>query len=275
MGKFLPTSFDPQYAIVTVIAGRGEYPLLLAQRIKARGIACRLIVLEGETSEELQSLFQKNERATVGVGQLGKVLRLLKAFRTTDVMLAGQVRPMRLFHGLKLDLLALRLFRKIKERNAQTLFSTVCEQIELSGMRVLDARSFMEEDLVVRAKKFPVNRDTLEHGIRMASEIAHLEIGQGVIVKDGTVLCVEGFDGTDAMLRRAKEFNLDGMLLVKTSKVHHDFRFDVPIFGATTLRLLKEAGIRAVALKSGETLILRQKEILAQAKKMGVSIFGY
>ncbi|MDE6575920.1 MAG: UDP-2,3-diacylglucosamine diphosphatase LpxI, partial [Opitutales bacterium] len=269
MGRFLPVAFDPKSATIAIIAGRGEYPLLLAQRVKARGINCRLIALEGEASEELQALFSKSEQAKANVGQLGKVLRLLKSFRATDVLMAGQIRPMRLFHGLKLDLLSFRLLQKLKERNAQTLFSTVCEQIEASGIRVLDARSFMEEDLVVRAKKFPVDRDALEHGIRIATEVARLEIGQSVIVKNGTVLCVEGFDGTDAMLRRAKELKLEGMLFVKTSKVRHDFRFDVPIFGMTTLRLLREANIRAAALKSGETIILRQKEVLSQAKKMG------
>ena len=275
MESFLPEDFDPRSVLITVIAGRGDYPYLLSQRIKERGIACRLISLNGEASEALRELFSPDEIANANIGQLGKVLRLLKDFGTTHVLLAGQIKPLRLFKDFKPDWRAFCLLRKIKERNAETLFSEVCAQIESRGITVLDARSFMEDDIVARAGKFPIDRHVVEHGIYIATEIARLNIGQSVIVKNGTVLCVEGFDGTDGMIRKAGEFHVDDMVFVKTSKPHHDFRFDVPIFGETTLKLLHESGIRYAALEAGKTIILNQKSVLQRAKELGITIFGY
>jgi DUF1009 family protein len=278
MGKvesFLPKNFEKEQAIVTIIGGRGEYPVRLAERVASSGIRCNLLALEGEATPELFEQFPEKNRAKISVGQLGKMLKTLKNFGTTDVILAGQIKPIRLFRDLHLDLRALCLLRKIRERNADTIFSTVCEQIEGAGMRILDARSFMEADIVVRSEKFPLKRHIVEHGIYIASEIARLNIGQSVIVKNGTVLCVEGFDGTDAMIRHAQTFGLDEMLFVKTSKPHHDFRFDIPIFGMQTLELMKESGIHFAALDAERTIILNQNLVLEWAEKLGIKIFGY
>jgi DUF1009 family protein len=273
--SFLPTNFEKERVVITIIAGRGEYPVLLADRVMAQGIRCNLIALEGETAPELFERFSEKNRVKVHVGQLGKVLKILKNFETTDVLLAGQIRPMRLFSDLRLDWRALCLLRKIKERNADTIFSTICEQIEKIGMRVLDARSFMDADIVVRSEKFPLKGHVVAYGIYIASEIARLNIGQSVIVKNGTILYVEGFDGTDAMIRRAQNLKLDGMLFVKTSKPHHDFRFDVPVFGIQTLALMKESGIHFAALEADRTIILNQGMVLQRAEKLGIKIFGY
>jgi DUF1009 family protein len=275
MERFLPRDFEKERAVIAIIAGGGEYPMRLAERIMAQGIRCNLMALEGETTPALLEQFSEKNRAKVPVGQLGKMLKILKNFGTTDVILAGQIRPIRLFRGLHLDLRALCLLRKIRERNADTIFSTICEQIEKMGMRILDARSFMEADMVVRSEKLPLKRHVVEHGIYIASEIARLNIGQSVIVKNGTVLCVEGFDGTDAMIRHAQTLGFDEMLFVKTSKPHHDFRFDVPIFGMQTLELMRESGIYFAALEAERTIILNQSLVLRRAEKLGIKIFGY
>jgi DUF1009 family protein len=273
--SFLPKNFEKESTILAIIAGRGEYPMLLAERVMAQGVRCKLIALEGETAPELFEKFSEEDRGKVHVGQLGKTLKILKSLKITDVILAGQVKPARLFRDLRPDWRALCLLRKIKERNADTIFSTVCDQIERIGIRALDARSFMESDGVIRSSNFPLKRHVVEHGIYIASEIARLNIGQSVIVKNGTTLCVEGFDGTDAMIRHAQTLGLDGMLFVKASKPHHDFRFDVPVFGLKTLELMRESGIQFAALEAERTIILNQNLVLQRAEKLGIKIFGY
>jgi DUF1009 family protein len=275
MKCFLPSDFHPEEAIIAIIAGGGKYPALLAERVMAQGIRCKLMASDGETNPELFEQFAEKDRAKVSVGQLGKVLKILKNFGTTDVILAGQIKPIRLFRDLHLDLRALCLLRKIRERNAGTIFSAVCDQIEKTGIRILDARSFMEPDIAVRSEKFPLERRVVEHGIYIASEIARLNIGQSVIVKNGTVLCVEGFDGTDAMIRHAQTFSFDEMLFVKTSSPCHDFRFDVPVFGIQTLELMGKSGIRFAALEAERTIVLNQGLVLQRAGALGIKIFGY
>jgi DUF1009 family protein len=275
MENFLPSDFSDEQSVVGVIAGRGEYPALLVERILARGIPCRLVALEGETSPDLWENFPRDQRAEIAIGRLGRALQVLKRFNISDVILAGQVKPLRLFKDLRLDWRALCLLRGLKQRNAYTIFSIICQEIEKAGIRVLDARSFMEADIVQRAKDFPLKRHVVEHGIYIASEIARLDIGQSVIVKNGTVLCVEGFDGTDALIRRAQSLEMADLLLVKTSRPRHDFRFDVPVFGMRTLELMGAAGIRYGALESGRTIILNRDRVLARAEALGIKIFGY
>lgn len=274
MKSFFPDHFNPQSAVVAVIAGRGQYPLLLLKRILQQGISCRLVALKGETDPSLRSMLPAEHSTEIHIGQLGKLLSWLVQSQSTHVMLAGQVKPTRLF-SLKPDLRALFLLSQLKERNASTIFGTLCSQIEKRGITVLDARCFMECDIVQPSSHFPLKRHEVEFGIQMASEIARLNIGQSIVVKKGTVLAVEGFDGTNALLKHCRNFDVADMLFVKISKPHHDFRFDVPIFGAKTLELLQQANIRYAALESGKTIILDQQEVLKQAQQIGIEIFGY
>jgi DUF1009 family protein len=273
--EFLPKDFNIKQSIVTIIAGCGEYPILLTERILAKGVSCHLLALKGEAAVDLWERFTEDKRAEIAIGQMNQALKLLKKFGTSDVILAGQIKPLRFFKDLHPDLRALCLLRKLRQRNADTIFSTICGEIEKIGIRVLDARCFMEVDLVQRSKKFPLKRSVVEHGIYIASEIARLDIGQSVIVKNGTVLYVEGFDGTDAMIRHAQSLELSDLLLIKTSKIHHDFRFDVPIFGMQTLELMHTSGIRFAALEANQTIILNQDLVLKRAEVLGIKIFGY
>ena len=86
MSKFLPEDFDADKPLA-LIAGRDTYPALFAERARAAGIPVRLIELQGETSPELIESFLPEERATVKVGQVGKLLKVLKKFaaRIDDV----------------------------------------------------------------------------------------------------------------------------------------------------------------------------------------------
>jgi DUF1009 family protein len=123
--------------------------------------------------------------------------------------------------------------------------------------------------------KLPTDREYLDHGIHIAREVARLDIGQGCVVRKGTVLAVEAFEGTDEMLRRAGAFKTDGALFVKTVKARQDFRFDVPCFGLRTLETMREAGITAAALEAGRVLMLDKPAVLAQAKAWGISLAGF
>jgi hypothetical protein len=120
-----------------------------------------------------------------------------------------------------------------------------------------------------------VDEDTLAHGVRIAQEMARLDIGQGVVVSGGTVVAVEAFEGTDAMLRRAGTLEAKEPVFIKTSKPNQDFRFDVPVFGRETLKVMREAGIHAAALQAGSTLILEKDLVLAEAKEAGIQLIGY
>ena len=277
MSRFLPEKFDASRPLA-LIAGQGQYPLLLAERARKAGISLRLIELGGETSSELISSFPRNERSAVKVGQVGKLLKELKKFDARYAVMAGQVTPGKLFKGLHPDLKAIRMLAGLDRKNAETIFGAIGDEIEKIDVHLLDARVFMDEDLasegVMVKGKEKIDPEHLAHGIEIARENARLDVGQGVVVSRGTVLAVEAFEGTNAMLERAGKFGAKNCLFVKLGKPKQDTRFDVPVFGVQTLKTLSEVNIKNVALESRSVLLLDKVEVLIQAKKLGIGISG-
>jgi DUF1009 family protein len=275
---FLPADFDPSRP-VALIAGQGIYPLLVAQAIRQAGVPVRLIAFEEETSPELVASFPTSERTTLLVGQLGKMLKAITGFGAGSALMAGQITPRRLFKGLHPDLKATRILFSLKRRNAETIFGAIATEIEALGVRLLDARAFLDDQLAepgcMTGRSFPIDREYLDHGIHIARECARLDIGQGCVVRKGTVLAVEAYEGTDEMLRRAGTLKTDGALFVKTVKTAQDFRFDVPCFGQRTLETMREAGLTAAALEAGKVIVLDRPAVLKQAKTWGISLFGF
>ena len=277
MSRFLPDNFDASRPLA-LIAGQGNYPILLANRARKAGISLRLIELGGETSPELVSSFSENERTAVKVGQVGKLLKELKRLGAGYAVMAGQVTPGKLFKGLHPDLKAIRMLAGLDRKNAETIFGAIGNEIEKAGVHLLDARIFMDEDLaeegmMVKGKE-KIEPGHLNHGIEIARENARLDVGQGVVVSRGTVLAVEAFEGTNAMLERAGTIGAKNCLFVKLGKPKQDTRFDVPVFGLQTLKTMKKAGIGNATLESGSVLLLEKVEVLKQAKKLGVGLFG-
>ena len=277
MSRFLPETFDPSRPLA-LIAGQGHYPILLAARAKKAGISVRLIELGGETTPELVASFPEHERSAVKVGQVGKLLKELKRFDVGYAVMAGQVTPGKLFQGLHPDLKAIRMLAGLDRKNAETIFGAIGDEIEQAGVHLLDARVFMDEDLaeegVMVKGKEKVETEHLAHGIEIARENARLDVGQGVVVSRGTVLAVEAFEGTNAMIKRAGTFGAKNCLFVKLGKPQQDTRFDVPVFGLQTLQSMHDAGIKNAALETGSVLLLDKVEVLKQAKKFGIGLTG-
>jgi UDP-2,3-diacylglucosamine hydrolase len=278
LSAFLPAEFNPQRPVV-LIAGQGIYPILIAHAVRRAGVPIRLVAFEEETRPELVDSFPASERRTIQVGQLGKMLSSLKDFDAGYALMAGQITPRRLFKGLHPDLKAAQILFSLKRRNAETIFGAIATEIEKIGVRLLDARSFIDDQLAsagcMTGRSFPIDNDYVAHGIQIARESARLDIGQGCVVRKGTVLAVEAFEGTDAMIRRAGEFKTDEALFVKTVKARQDYRFDVPCFGLKTLESLREAEIKAAALESGRVILLDKPAVLAQAKSWGIHLLGF
>jgi DUF1009 family protein len=278
LSAFLPKDFDPRKP-VALIAGQGIYPILVADAIRRAGVPLRLIAFDEETRPDLIASIPEADRRTLLVGQLGKALKTLTQFGAGYAIMAGQITPRRLFKGLHPDLKAARILFSLKRRNAETIFGALAAEIEKIGVRLLDARSFIDEQMTsvgtMTGGKFPIEADYLEHGIHIARESARLDIGQGCVVRKGTVLAVEAFEGTDEMLRRAGSFKTDNALFVKTVKARQDFRFDVPCFGQRTLETMREAGLTAAALEAGKVILLDKPAVLAQARTWGIALHGF
>ena len=260
-----------------IIAGNGAYPFELAQRARAAGVQ-RIVVaaFENETRPDLASHVE--EITWMRVGQLGKMISVFEKSGVRDVIMAGQIAPKNLF-DLRPDFKALLLLGRLKERNAESLFGGIADEMEKSGISLLSATTFLEDSLASaghiagpQLKKRTVA--DLEYGFRIAKEVSRLDIGQTVVVRNGTVLAVEAFEGTNDALRRGGAMGKGSAVMVKVSKPNQDFRFDVPVIGLQTLETAQAAGIIAIGIEAGKTLLLERTQLLADAAARKITLHG-
>jgi len=193
-------------------------------------------------------------------------------------VMVGQIAPKNLF-DLRLDLRATGLLLRLRERNAHTIFGGIADELKKDGVELVPASPWLKplmpgKDFNIGPRLSDPQRADVEFGFRIAKEISRLEIGQTVVVKGGTVLAVEGLEGTDACLKRGGELAGPdgGAVAVKVTKFNHDMRFDIPCVGASTLETCAGAKISALALEANKTLLLERKacEELARQNKLSV-----
>ncbi|MDR1528319.1 MAG: UDP-2,3-diacylglucosamine diphosphatase LpxI [Puniceicoccales bacterium] len=269
----------PEGERIALIAGRGDYPILCAKNIVASGHDIVVIAVDDDVNVEWLNGFPAQNITKVSVGQISKLLKALKRFGVKFAIMAGQVKPKKLFRGMLPDLKALKMLMTLKEHNAESIFGAIAKEMADIGVALLDARSFMEEYLATKgpmtSRKSEINEKTLQLGINTAREVARLNIGQSVIVRRGTIVAVEDFAGTDDLINRVEKFNLEGTVFVKTAKYQQDFRFDVPVFGMQTLKNLHNAKVKHAALEAQNVIILDKNNVLDCAIKSKIDIIGF
>lgn len=244
---------------------------------RAAGVS-RIVVaaFQNETDPSLAGMVDAIE--WMRVGQLGKMLSFLKASGARHAVMSGQIAPKNLF-DLRPDLKAFLLLAKLRERNAESIFGAIADSMAAVGVELLPATTFMEECLAAEGVIAGPNpnrkhKADLEFGFRIAKESSRLDIGQTVVVKGGTVLAVEAFEGTNAAILRGGTLGKKGAVMVKVSKPNQDFRFDVPVIGPLTLQTAAEAGLSAIGIEAGRTLLLEEARLRSLAEAHEISIVG-
>ena len=200
------------------------------------------------------------------VGQLSKLIKFLLKEGVTEAVMMGQISPDNLFK-LRPDLRILMMLARVKKRNAETLFGAIAEEMTKDGITLLPATTFLEDHLppeghVAGPVIKPRTLSDLEYGFQIAKQTSALDIGQSVVVRHGTILAVEAFEGTNACINRGGELGRNkDTVLVKVSKPNQDFRFDVPVIGPQTIENCANAGIIAIGIEAGKTLLLEKETV--------------
>ncbi len=260
-----------------LIAGNGIYPRLLADAARRRGVpAVHVAAFDGETDPGIGEV-----AATLEWLKVGQLARLLKFFQERGVrraVMAGQISPKHLF-DLRPDMKALLLLARLPERNAASLFGAIADELARTGIHLLPAYTYLEEALAGAghlAGPAPKRRllEDARYGFRLAKEVSRLDIGQTVVVRHGTVLAVEAFEGTDDAIRRGAALGRRAAVVAKVSKPDQDMRFDVPVIGVRTLDVARSAGVRLIAVETGRTLLLDADAVRASAERLGVTLYG-
>ena len=264
-----------------IIAGNRSLPLALAKEARRQGVQ-RLVAVafEGETDPALAPLV--DDIVWLKVGQLGKMIAAFTERGVRHCVMAGQIAPKNLY-DLRPDLRAMGLLFRLKEKNAHTIFGAIAEELKQDGVELVEATPWLKRlmpgaGFQLGPKLTEARRADVTFGLRIAKEISRLEIGQTVVVKNGTVLAVEGFEGTDQCLARggALAGRDGGAVAVKVARDNHDLRFDLPCLGPRTLETCAAARLAALAFEAGKSLLLEQETCatLANQHKISVTTIG-
>ena len=258
-----------------IIAGNGAYPRLLADAARKAGV--KKIIAAAFTGETDPALRQHVDLLEwMRVGQLNRLLKFFRAQDIHHVIMAGQIAPKNLF-DLRPDWKALLLLGKLKQRNAESIFAAIADELAKIDVDLLPATTFLEDclasaGLIAGAKLSRREEEDADLGWKIAKELARLDIGQTIIVKNGTVVAVEALEGTNDAIRRGGELARSGAVMVKVAKPSQDMRFDVPVIGVETIRIAAEARLRVIAVEAGKTLLLERDAIVDLANRSKVSI---
>ena len=278
IGTMSELSSIPMPETLGVIAGLGSYPWQLARSAHAQGVK-RVVAFafKGETERVIAK--HADEVVWMHLGSLQALLDAVQAKGVTKLVMAGQIKPTRLFN-LRLDAKALAVLRTLKVRNAHTIFGAIGDELRAIGAELLPAYCFMETEMPAAGtlgRRAPDERELadIRLGAKVAKITSGLEIGQTVVVKEGTVLAVEGFEGTDETILRAGRLGGPGAVVVKVAKLGHDMRFDIPIVGLRTFQMLKKAKISCLAVEAKRTILLEREKLAAEADRLGIAFAAF
>ena len=269
-------TFTPQRMIV--ITGAGAYPRLVVEGARAAGVA-QVDVLAVRGSTERATRKAADHVHEIGIGEIASGLRWVAAQNYEGAVFAGQISPLSLFRS-RFDAETRAWLASLPCKNAHTVYGKLAFEFEKAGVRVFPASSFMERHLpgagalTARGLTEREQRDAA-HGAVVMRDMGRHDVGQTVLVKDGMVLAVEAFEGTNAAIKRGGKLGGKGAVLVKGAREGHDMRFDIPVVGLKTLKVMKGAGVSALAFQAGRLLLLDREAVVAYADRHDIAIVGF
>jgi UDP-2,3-diacylglucosamine hydrolase len=263
---------------IGLIAGKSDFPLLFAKAAKSKGVKIIAVGIEGETRPEVERLVDKFY--WVKLGELSKVLEVFKTEGIEKAVMAGGVTKSRIFNeALKIDGLMKSILVKALDKKDDTLLSMITSTLKSAGVELLDSTLFLEdllpkEGVLTKARPAPAQVEDIKFGARIAKEVAGLDIGLSVFIKDKAVIAVEDIEGTDAMIRRGGRVAGPGGTVIKVARPKQNMKFDIPVIGSQTIRSMAEVKAGCLAIEVKKTLIIDKEEAITLADNNGISIIA-
>jgi hypothetical protein len=262
-----------------LIAGNGQFPLLVLREARRQGVDMVVLALREETAPEIEQLGAPVH--WVSLGELQKALGILRQEAVRKAVLAGQVKHTQIFSDIPPDPVLKQMLTLLSKKNTDALIGAIAGALERLGIEVVNSTLFVAPllpgpgPLSRRAPDAEEEAD-IAYGRRIAREIARLDLGQTVVVSQRACVAIEAMEGTDATIERAGRLVPPGgrrrLVVVKVSKPQQDMRFDVPVVGLTTLEVMKQANATALALDARRTLIFDREQFARRADEYDLAV---
>ena len=273
-----------------LIAGNGNFPLLLLDAARAQGAQVIVAAIREETSP----LIEQRGAAAVYWMSLGELSKLIDTFKKEGVqtaIMAGQVKHKQIFSSIRPDWRLAKILFSLTTRNTDSLIGAVAKVLEDEGIHLISSTSYLDPLLAkagVLTKRQPTEAEqkNIEYGRQVARHLAKYDIGQTVVIAESACVAVEAMEGTDATILRAGEIMKSlahepasdnpvlsrDLTVVKVAKPDQDMRFDVPVIGTRTIETMAQAGASCLAIDAGRCLLLDGDGIIQAADRVGIAI---
>lgn len=264
---------------MAIVSGGGELPFIALREALRMGEDPLLLGIRESDFDFSQAV---DRTIPVYLAKIGSILKICKKERINRILLAGKVRKDLLFKGLKFDWKAISILAKTLNKNDHPLFQAIAHEFEKQGIVFESQKKYLSSLLLMEGrytkKKLKTSEiNDVEFGMDYAKKIADLDIGQTVVVLDGAVIAVEAVEGTDEAIRRGGSLTRKkgGSIVCKSSKSTQDERFDLPTVGIHTLDVMLESGCKTLAIREGETIVVRPADTIEYANKHQLNLVCY
>jgi hypothetical protein len=260
---------------VGLVAGEGELPALLAREIQATGTEVVAIALSDPIAQRLQPFVQR--LYCFGAGQANKIIDALKRESVRELVLIGKVSKAVLFHRWRFDSRAWRILRRVSSFQDDVLLREIIREFESEGLHVVAPSRFIPDlcpkgGILTRGRPTRRQWQDIDVGLHAARRLGTLGIGQTVVVKHGTILAVEGMEGTDEAITRGCRLAYEGAVVVKVSRPGQDPRLDLPTVGLQTLAVMQAGHATALAIEAGKTVVVGGETFARAADDAGICV---
>ena len=262
-----------------LIAGNGDFPFLVLEGARSRGIEMAVIAIREEASPNLERAAKRLH--WVSLGELSRAIELLHKEGVKRAVMAGQVKHNKIFSSIRPDWRLAKLLFSLNTKNTDALIGAVARVLEDEGIELVNSTEFLGSLLPqtgVLTKRAPdeSERADIEYGRHIAQQIAGLDLGQTVVIRDRACVAIEAMEGTDETIERAGRIaGGQRLVVVKVSKPKQDMRFDVPVVGRKTIDVMAQANATALAIDAGRTLLFERDDLIRAANEAGIAIEAF
>jgi DUF1009 family protein len=259
-----------------LIAGNGRFPFLVLKSAREQSIDIVVAAIKEETSAEIESCGYPVH--WLGLGELGKLIRVFRDSGVRKAVMAGQVKHIQIFGSSFPDLTMIRMLAGLKQKNTDSLIGGVARVLEEAGISLENSTALLKPHMVspgilTRRGLSSSEGSDVDYGRPIAQQIAAMDIGQTIAVRERAVVAVEAMEGTDAVILRAGELaHKKNLTIIKVSKPKQDMRFDIPVVGLSTLENMVAAGATALVIDAQRCLVFDKKEIIEAANKHDIAV---
>jgi DUF1009 family protein len=262
-----------------LIAGNGDFPFLVLEGARSRGIDMAVIAIREEASPSLERVARRLH--WVSLGELSRTIELLHQEGVKRAVMAGQVKHNRIFSAIRPDWRLAKLLFSLPSKNTDSLIGAVARVLEDEGIELVDSTKFLgpllpAPGVLTRRAPDELEAADITYGRDVAQRIAALDLGQTVVVRELACVAIEAMEGTDDTIERAARIaGGQRLVVVKVSKPKQDMRFDVPVVGMKTIEVMRRSHATALAIDAARTLLFDRDDLIRAADEAGIAIQAF